>query len=245
MGSLKGPVPTGQTVFCSSDEQHHPLGALFEDNFGRKYRYCLVGGTSLVVGNCIQSPAEVPNHQGDQMASQSAAAIGDNTLTQVLGGTLASVDQYAEGFAMVTTTPGLGYAYPIRTHPAAASGASLTVTLEPGWEVVVALTTTSRVTLVLNPYKGVIQSPATTLTGSIRGVAPFVLVNAEFGWLGVHGPFATLVEDTIGAVSKPVACPSGTAGAADPHTSDLVIIGDIMRDAVAQPLNTEVYWRLG
>ena len=244
MGSLIGPVPSGQSVFSSSATQFHPLGARFEDAFGRVYRYCLAGGTSLVVGNCIQAPAEVPDHQGDNLASQSAAAVGDTTLTQVLGSTLASLNQYARGLAMVTTTPGLGYSYPIRNHPAADSGASLTVTLEPGWAVVVALTTTSRVTLVLNPYSGVIQTPVTTLTGIVVGVAPYVTVNAEFGWLGVHGPFATLVEDTVALVSKPVACPSGTAGAADPHTSDLVMVGHIMRDAVAQPLNTEVFWTI-
>ena len=101
MGSLSGPVPTGQTVFCSSSEQFHPLGARFEDHWGRAYRYCKVGGTSLVVGNIIQSPAEVPLHQ---QLTAAAAAVGDKSITATLGNTAATANQYAEGFAMITLT---------------------------------------------------------------------------------------------------------------------------------------------
>lgn len=230
MGSLSGPLPTGQTVFSSSSTAFHPLGARFEDNQGRAFRYCKVGAVDLVAGNIIQSPAEVPNHQRNTAA---AAAVGDKTITMTLGSTLASLDQYAEGWAMITLTPGNGYTYPIRTHPAADSGATLVVTLEPGWEVIVALTTSSDVTLVLNPYSGVIQSPATTLTGTLAGVANFILVATEFGWLGVRGPFATLIEDTITLVGSLVSGVSTLAGAGDPHTGVLPIVGTIMRDGVA------------
>lgn len=241
MGSLKGPVPSGQPVFSSSATQFHPLGSLFEDGFGRSYRYCLAGGTSLVVGDAIQSPAEVPLHQE---MTPSAAAIGDKTVTFVLGSTLATANQYAGGILVIDLDPGFGYSYPIRSHLAADSGATLVVTLEPGWEIVVALTSTSRVTLALNPYSGVIICPATTATGTPAGVAQFIIVNAEYGWLGVHGPFGTKIEDTITLVSDLGTCVTDTAGGVTAHTGVLPIVGHIMRDGTdgrAQPF----HWTLG
>ena len=232
-------TPRGQKIFSSSSTQFHELGAETEDGFGRVYRYCLAGGTALVVGNSIQSPAEVPNHQN---LVAIAAAIGDKQIEATLGGTASTVDQYAGGYAVIDTTPGVGYTYPIRTHEAQTSTTgNVVLKLQPGWEVVIALTTTSRVTLVLNPYRGVIQSPVTTATGTAAGVAVFIIVAAEYGWLGVHGAFSTLIDTTITLVGTLVTCVGAAAGAVTPHTGVLPIVGHIMRDGV-DTLNQPVFW---
>ena len=231
-------TPRGQKIFSSSATSFHELGAETEDAFGRVYRYAKAGAT-LVVGNAIQSPAEVPNHQN---LVAIAAAIGDKQIEATLGGTAATVDQYAGGYAVIDTTPGVGYTYPIRTHEAQTSTTgNVVLKLQPGFEVEIALTTTSRVTLVLNPYSGVIQCPVTTATGTVAGVCVFIIASGEFGWLGVHGAFSTLIDSTVTLVGTIVTPVSAAAGAVTVHSGVLPICGRIMRDGV-DTLNQPVFW---
>ena len=205
---LKWPA-AGQPVYSSSATKSHELGARGEDRYGRTYRYALAGGTSLVVGDALQSAAQLANHQD---LTPAAAAVGDKTLVPALGATAATVDQYAGGMAVIDTTPGIGYSYPIRSHLAADASASVTLNLAPGWEVVVALTTSSRISLYANPYSGVIQTPVTTLTGAVVGVAQYIIVNAQYGWVGTNGMYGTLIDGTP-AVGTPVGAPAAAAGA--------------------------------
>ena len=149
----------------------------------------------------------------------SAASIGATTITVTLGATAAVADEYTDGFAFIDTTPGLGYAYQITSHPAANASATLVVTLKRSDAVVVALTTSSRVTLGPNPYRGVIQAPVTTLTNVVVGVAVYVISDTEFGWIQTGGPAPVLITGTP-AVSVPVASPSGTAGAVEVAPDD-------------------------
>ncbi|KKN52702.1 hypothetical protein LCGC14_0609830 [marine sediment metagenome] len=233
MGALQGPVPSGQTVFSSSATKFHEFGAEFRDAFGRRFRYVGAGGTALVVGDLIQSAAEVADHQ---VRVPVAAAIGNKTITIAIGGTAITADQYAEGFAIIETTPGFGYTYPIRSHPTADASASAVVfTLQPGWEIVIALTTTSRVTVVANPCQDVIQSP-TTESGAIVGVAQFIIAANEYGWVGIKGAFGVLMDGNV-AVGGALARSNGTAGAAEVGDGILQPIGSMLETGVTGQLS--------
>ena len=237
MGALQGPVPSGQTVFCSSATKFHEFGAIFQDGFGRKFRYVGAGGTALVVGDLIQSAAEVANHQ---VRTPVAAAIGDKVIDISLGGTAVTADQYLEGFAIIETTPGFGYTYPIRSHPLAdASASTFKVTLAPGWEIVVALTTSSRVTLQANPCQDVIQSP-TTESGGIVGVAQFIIAANEYGWIGYEGMFGVLMDGNI-AVGVSVARSNGTAGAVEAGDGTLAVVGTMLETGVTGQLSSVLF----
>ena len=215
MAQLKWPV-NGQDLYSSSSTQIHPLGTRGEDVFGRTWRYCLVGGTSLVVGNAIQAAAQAADHQD---RTPVAAAIGDTSLDISLGSTAITADDYKDGIAVIDTTPGIGYSYPIAAHPLAASGAaSFIFNLARGWPVQIALTTTSRVSLYANPYSRVIQSPVTTLTNVLVGVAEYILVNAQYGWIGTGGPFGTLIQGTPD-VGEMVGGPASAAGAVNDYAA--------------------------
>lgn len=238
-GQLKWPA-TAQPVFSSSSSQLHPLGARAEDIFGREYRYCLVGGTSLVAGDAIQAAAQVAAHQD---RTPVAAAIDDRVIDISLGATAITANDYAGGIAVIDTTPGLGYSYPIKGHLAADSSATtFDSNLAEGWTIQVALTTTSRVSLYANPYSRVIQSPVTTLTNTPAGVAVYPITNAQYGWLGVHGHFGTLIQGTPG-VGVAVGPPGSAAGAVAVNTSTNPIVG-FMMDTGQDAKVEGVFWIL-
>lgn len=212
----------GQELFSSSATQVHPLGFLATDGFGRYFRYAKAGASALVVGNVIQAPAQITTH--DQL-TPAAAAIGATQITVTLDATNdATENYYAGGLAIIDTTPGLGYSYPISGHPLIAASASGVFKL--GLPIQVALTTSSRVTLTPNRYRGVIQAPVTTLTGAVVGAAVYPIAASEFGWIGVSGTFGTLIAGTP-AVGSIVTSPGTAAGAVvtDPANAAVDVIG--------------------
>lgn len=239
-GSLKWPL-AGQPVFSTSTTQLHPLGSRGEDRFGRTFRYCRVGAVDLVAGDAIQAAAQQADHQD---RTPVAAAIEAGAITISLGATAITADDYAEGMAVIDTTPGLGYSYPIRTHLAADASASAHISqLVKGWTIQVALTTVSRVSLYANPYSRVIQMPVTTLTNAIVGVAPYPLDDADFGWLGVHGLFGTLIDGTP-AVGNQVGGPSTAAGSLAIISGTIQSCG-VMMDTGQDGKVQGVLWTLG
>lgn len=215
MGSLKFPV-TGQKVFESSSLQRHPLGARGEDRFGRTFRYALADAVALVVANAIQSQAQITQHQD---MTPAAAAIGDKSVTATPGATAGAANLYAGGMAIISVTPGLGYAYPIKAHPAITASVAFAFQLEDGWEVQVALTAAnSKVTLAPNPHRNVIQAPANTLTGICVGVCPFVIAASEYGWLGTGGVHGALIQGTP-SVGELVSAPGSAAGSLNDYAA--------------------------
>lgn len=201
------PQVAGLALYQSSATKQHEFGEKTVTSDGRIFRYAKAGAADLVAGNMIQAPAQIANHLALVPA---AAAIGAQTITVTLGATAATAGQYAGGWAIISTTPGNGYAYPITGNPAASSSGSLTVTLAK--ELIVALTASSRVDLQANPFNGVIQTPVTTLTGACVGNAAYIITAAEHGWIQTHGPAACLVAGTPG-VGLAVVVPGTAAGA--------------------------------
>jgi hypothetical protein len=215
-----------RNLWSSSATQEHPLGARFTTKDGRTFRYCKAGASALVVGNVIQAPAQDTAHQ---QLTPVAAAVGATSIVAALGASAATANQYAGGWAIIDTTPGLGYAYPVSGHAAVSSSGNITINLERDSTVQVALTTSSRVSLQANPYSGVIQSPVTTLTGAVVGVAVYPIAASEFGWIQTHGPGAVLVAGTPG-VGLAVVVPGTAAGCVviDGAASATKVVGSMM-----------------
>ncbi len=180
---------TAADLTANTSTQEHDLGALAFTSDGRAYRYCKAGATALVPGKVQQSPAE---DTGVQNLAGAAAAIGATSVTTTTTVTV-TANEYAGGWLVVTVTPGQGYQYKIKSHPAA-SAAVVTLTLED--PIVVALTTDSRYDLVHNAFNGVIVSP-TTQSSSYAGVAVTAITAAYFGWIQVGGPAVVLAEGAL------------------------------------------------
>lgn len=211
MSSLRNDVNiVGQAIFSSSSSQLHALGERAVLGDGREFRYCKVGATALVPGKLYQSAAEVT---ADQNLTAVAAAIGDTSISASSTVTV-TANQYAGGWVLVTVTPGQGYMYKIKSH-AAFTAAAPTFQLEDS--VQVALTTSSRLDLVANPFSAVIVNP-TTLTAAPIGAAVYPVAASEFGWLQVKGP-CSLLADGANAVGANLVASNGVAGAVEDAAS--------------------------
>ena len=247
--NLTGPtIGVAQGLWIASATQNHRLGERTNTADGRAYRYCSVepsattvtgqvAGASLVAGNVIQAPAPVANHLA---RTGIAAAINDLVISAVLGATAAYVNQYAEGFVQVDTTPGNGIVYQISSHALVASSGTLTANLGQDDKVLVALTTSSTVGFHYNPYKAVIQGPVTTLTSGAVGVAHWALpslttggaTGQNYGWLQTRGPCPVLINGTPD-VGRMVAWTAATAaGTVSITSSTFQPIGWMMQTGV-------------
>ena len=207
-----------QGHLSSFSTQGPRLGVPAVADDGRVFRYVKAGATALVVGNLQQASAEKTNHQN---LTAPVAAIGATSVAVTLGATEAQANDYAEGFMVVTVTPGVGYQYRIKSHPAAAASASLTLTLEDPIEV--ALTATSRIDLVMNPFKDVIINP-TTATSAPVGVAVYPITASQYGWIQTGG-IATVLADGAITVGVNVSASNGTAGAIEAAVTAQAAIG--------------------
>lgn len=206
---------------ADSSVQMHKLGERAVTPDGRAFRYCKAGATALVPGKLQQAAAEATNHQN---LVPVAAAIGATSVTVALGATAATANQYAEGWIMVGLTPGQGYMYKISSHPAADASANLVLTLED--PIRVALTTSSRVDLVANPYSAVIVNPTTASSAPI-GAAVTAVTAAQYGWIQVAGASCLLADGTV-TVGTAVVASNATAGAVEALTGVQAVIGNAL-----------------
>lgn len=233
MGQLITPA-NAQPVFSSNAYASpsmvpHPIGCEGVDRYGRKFRFVRAGAVTLVVGNALQCAAEITAHQA---MTPAAAAIGDKSITVTPGATSGAADLYADGIAVIDTTPGEGYSYPIKTHLAITASTAFVLQLATGWSVQVALTTSSRVNLYPNPYRGVIQSPVTTLTGIPVGACVYPIVATEYGWIGTNGSFGTLIQGTPD-VGEMVSVPGSAAGAVNDYAAGAEsVVGTMLETGV-------------
>ena len=197
-------------IRCNSSTQEYNLGAKAVTPDGRAFRYCLVGGTSLVAGKLYDGPATVTNHTN--MAVVSGAA-GSNEIVVTLGGTAATLNQYAGGVIVINDKTGQGFTYSVKSHPAqTTTTGNLTVTLDEEEKVVTALDTTSQATLIANQYNGIIIH-ADTETGVPVGVAVTQVTNAKYGWIQTRGPVSCLCNATTGiGLAASASDTTGTGG---------------------------------
>ncbi len=231
-----------QDLFISTVNQQADLGALMTTGDGRFFRYAQAGASALVAGTVLQSPATVSNHlqltpaalvatENANTGAPASTSVGTNVypvLTVTLGGTAATVNQYAGGWVVVSADGGsgglLGPQYQIISHPAQTNGSG-TLALTLGDANFNKITTSAKIDLVANPHAGVIINPA-SLSGTVAGVAIIPTTALYFGWVQVAG-IASVLNDADGTISQGVAVtPSTTvAGAVEAISSTLQTIG--------------------
>lgn len=191
------------------------VGTRFASGDGREFVLVQNGASALASGVLVQGPATIgANHTG--LAVVSAVATGGTSITVTNGGTATTANQYAGGFAVISAGTGAGQTLRIASNTATGTSGNTVLTLEDPLSNNID-TSTSKVTLTLNPYgspngtnvatHGVIISPSGTATGQTIGVT-----------IGPIGASSTTVP-TYGFIQTkgPVACLSaggGTAGLA-------------------------------
>lgn len=191
----------------SSTTANTDLGALATTGDGRFFRYVLAGGTALVPGKLQQCAAETTAWEN---LTAVAAAVGDTTIAASSTVTV-TANQLAGGLAIISVTPGQGYAYQITGHAAFTAAAPTFTISDP---IKVALTTSSRIDLVPSKFSAVIVNPATA-TGAPVGVAIAATPASNYGWVQVAGPAAVLADGAI-TVGTNVIASNAVAGAVEP-----------------------------
>ena len=204
---------------------------------GRKFRYCSVGATTLVVGEVISAAVPLSTDQTQSAAASTTVnpytgvattnGIGGTAIGLTHGAATVIANFFAEGFVWIAVTPGLSDTYKIAAHVALASGAATppdVVNLWPGQSIRRALTdTTSKVSLCQHPYSRVIECAA-TISNEPVGVAVVALTGASgrgnFGWLQTRGPCGVICTGTMTIGSPAVMLLSGgTAGTPAPASA--------------------------
>lgn len=199
-----GPYSENYSTYANSGNANlgrFPLGHTLILPDGREYKFTLNDGTVEVAGNLYQSVAALSGHTNrpaDVVRAIGAKAISGNITT-----TTAAADIYAEGAVHINDVTGEGYSYRIKramtadaANASAASTAALTVNLEAGETVQVALDTTSEVTFTRNRYHQTLihDSPP---TATLTGVSPGVAAASRFYWSQVKGYAAVLANLTL------------------------------------------------
>lgn len=185
------PQVAAQGVFESKSTKLHNIGEYMVTNDGRGYRYCLNGGTAMVVGKIYQAkPEDTTNEQEITITN---AAVGDLTITSTDTVTLAA-NLLAGGYLLVSEgTLGVGQVYRLKGNTAA-SGAVVTFNLEE--PVRVATTGTCKVDVKVHPYSAIVVAP-TTQTSAIVGAAQYAVAASEYGWVQTHGVCGILAQGTV------------------------------------------------
>lgn len=207
MSKLASPLQISPIdLFQTSTVATADLGATAFTADGRRFRYALAGASALVAGKLQQSSVETTS---DQNLTAVAASVGDVQIASTSTITVAA-NYYAQGWAVITVTPGVGQMYQISGH-AAYTAAAPTFNLFATDAIRVALTTSSRIDLVANPFSSVILCPATA-TGLPVGAAVTNNPLGTYGWIQAGGVANVLADGSV-AVGVSVCASAATAGA--------------------------------
>lgn len=199
-GAIMDFDPYGTRTAADSSEQY---GALIDTGNGRDvYRYSKVGAANISKGKLELAPAPVANHLNLVVPTQlngGSTALGSKRLQLTLAGTAVANGIYDQGMATVNAGTGLGQNIYI-THNNVQASTTGSVTIDLDDPLYVALSTSdSRVSLIHNPYAGVVEAASKTRVAA--GASLIDLAANSFGWLKSKGVMGVLIGSaaTLGA----------------------------------------------
>lgn len=226
-------------------------GVRFNTNDGRQVVIVRNGGTEISAvaigsGLLVQGPAEITTWERLAVPTPTTAVPATAGTYNVLvtnGSTKLNVNEYANGYLIVSAGTGIGQTLQIASHTAAiATTGVINVTLQD--PIQVTLDATSKVSLIRNPYIGVVVSAAGP-TAKIVG-ASFYAIGAGtasaydgtsgalttqgqpvYAFVGCHGIWGIRADATgTPAVGLPASASTTTAGDFTVFTAAKSFIGN-------------------
>lgn len=223
-------------------------GVRFNTTDGRQVIMVRNGATEIAAaaigsGLLVQGPAEITtwNHLAMTVPAAYPATAGSYQILVTNAATKLNINEYAGGYLMVDTGTGIGQTLRIASHQPAAASATFVLTLEDAIQVT--LDATSFVTLVRNPYIGVVVS-ATGLTAPAVG-ASFYAIGAGtaatydatsgaltaqgqpvYAFVGCHGIWGVRADASTAAVGLPLSASTTTAGDVTVFTAAKQYVGN-------------------
>jgi hypothetical protein len=205
------------------------VGQKFDTSDGRELALVRNGAAALAAGVLCQARTEVTAFEKLAMTVPTAtpATAGTFSVLVTNGATVLNVNQFQGGYAVVAAGTGIGQIFKIASHQPAANVATFTVTLED--PIQTTLDATSKISLIANPYDGILISNHSTLGGIVgvslyniaastaatyNGTSGALTVNgvAQYGLIVTHGPTSCLIDTTTN-VGYPLGPSTNTDGA--------------------------------
>lgn len=187
----------------------HQLGDFYPDSYGRKFVYCKAGAAELARGLLAVAPTVVANHINLSYAT--IPAVGDKVIYVTLGATLATADQYKDGWLTVQDGTGQGRSYPIEGNLAADSAGTCTVYLKEAVDSVGVLAEVG-VDLLAGNFNGTVISVTDQVDMPV-GVPLVTVPAAYYYWSQYCGPCSVLQDSTTPAIGTEITVSAATAGA--------------------------------
>ena len=228
-------IPWGQEKEVYSETFNNRemfLGAIGATPDGRVFRWAYSGG-AIGAGERVEtSPAVAADDQ--DLAVQAAGAVGDVTVSITSAATIAA-DLYKDGYLFTNDGAGEGHVYAIKSMPLVTGSATVVVTLRE--KLREAITTSTLVGFVKNPYKDVIIGTAASNAGATVGVAPTEVTDNDYFWCQESGVCAVLAGDAAMVIGDGIECGVNVAGAFQLHDvsaeTDKRPLGELMQVAPA------------
>jgi len=215
--SLTGPIMIAAAAPLKENSaiQNHNLGTKAITPDGRIFRYAQAGAVALAAGQLQVAPDVLTNHEN--LTVTAAVAAGGQTVNITVGATAITANDYDGGYLVVNDEAGQGYCYVIDACPASAGTENIDVTLLHAVEV--ALTTSSQVTLVKNPYKLVVVSSGGTQTDIPVGVASRVVDLNNYCWLQTGGVASIQTDTSDATAGTEISIGANDDGAVETHNN--------------------------
>jgi len=213
-----------QGLYETSSTQKEILGMLRIEPDGRKFRYAKADSTQIACGVTTSMATVEADHIDRPVAS--AVAIGDIEVQVTVGGTEVTADSYKDGYLQVNDGTGQGQCYRIDSNTYCAASGTTVVTLCDPVRVALVADSTSKVSLIPNPWYGtVVQATTITIT---------VVPASHYYWSQTGGLGCVLAHstDSVGSIQTAGA----TDGSVDIQTgyADIPVGYVILTDNVAE-----------
>lgn len=231
-----GALVAAQGIFETSSTLKARLGTRLQVG-DRVFRYALAGAAAIIPGVFCQQAlvGGATTTLQTTLALTVAATAGDSRIYINALTTAQAANLFADGWACIyDATLGGPTLYRVKGNSSlAVSGVTSYIELYDG--IPAALTTSSQVELIANPYKGVIILPsASTLTGPVMGVTPVYVAATYYFWLQTYGPCAILASAALD-FDEYVGLSDSNAGYAesDGATANTAVMGTAMAAGTA------------
>jgi len=223
--SIINPFTSGTTSVTDSLGNDIPLGSVLY--YGdRVFRYGLNGGVALTAGKLVQTIVGTKADHQD-LAPTAAVAAGEYEISVETAGTDLTLNQYAGGYLYVNDGDGEGQCLKIKSNPVHDHSDDPSVVITCHDALATAIATSSKVSLMSDPWSGVVVAPAAE-TGAAMGCPLVDMAASAYGWFQTYGPAAVLTVGTV-VLGHNVVRSATVAGGVAPATSDILdIVGTCM-----------------
>ena len=166
--SVINPFTSGTTSITDALGNDIPLGSVLY--YGdRVFRYGKVGGVALTAGKLVQTIVGTKADHQD-LAPTANVAAGEYAISVETAGTDLTLNQYAGGYLYVNDAAGEGQCLKIASNPAHDHSSDPSVVITCHDALATAITTSSKVSLMSDPWSGLVVAPAAE-TGAIMGLS--------------------------------------------------------------------------